>query len=108
MSGWIALFTTVGTRISDDGCALSVLSIVQASPVANVEVRDGQIIRLPAWMLDRAACAGMRIGEPRVSLSALVALHDLLAEQGFRQPFPGDQAVIEERCDEAIANSADS
>jgi len=50
-------------------------------PVACVEVHPGEIIKLPAWMLDPVACTGMGMGEPQASLSALVALHDTLVDR---------------------------
>jgi len=76
-------------------------------PVACVEVHPGEIIKLPAWMLDPVACTGMGMGEPQASLSALVALHDLLVEHGLRRTFHGDLIVTEEERDEAIANTAE-
>lgn len=75
-------------------------------PVARVEVHPGEIIRLPAWMLDPVACTGMAMGEPQASLTALVALHDLLAEQGLRRTSHGDLVVTEEERGEAVANTA--
>jgi hypothetical protein len=38
-----------------------------------------------AWMLDSVACAGLGFGAPRVAVSALVELHHLLIEGGFRR-----------------------
>ena len=35
--------------------------------MASVEVEPGLIIKIPAWMLDPASCAGMEIGAPRAS-----------------------------------------
>ena len=53
--------------------------------VASVEIQPGVIVKIAAWMLDPAACAGMEIGAPRASLAALCALHDLLVAQGLRR-----------------------
>jgi hypothetical protein len=36
-------------------------------------------------MLDPVTCAAMAIGAPRVSVSALIDLHHLLIERGFRR-----------------------
>ncbi len=36
-------------------------------------------------MLDPAACAGMDLGAPRASISALADLHQLLSQRGFRR-----------------------
>ena len=57
------------------------------------------VIVVAAWMLDAAACAGMALGAPRVTVSALVELHQLLIERGFRQSsLVGPTIVQEERC----------
>ena len=55
-----------------------------------------------AWMLDPAACAGMAIGAPRVSLAALIDLHQLLIAQGFRRSSADDATVVPEEHDEAV------
>ena len=57
--------------------------------VASVEVQPGLIVKIAAWMLDPAGCAGMEIGTPRASLAALSALHDLLVARGLRRTFSG-------------------
>src|SRR5438270_10848903 len=46
--------------------------------VVHVEVTPGAVIVVAAWMLDRAACAGMSLGAPRVKLAALAGLHQLV------------------------------
>src|SRR6266478_2967135 len=43
--------------------------------VVHVEVAPGVVIVVTAWMLDPAACAGMALGAPRVTLAALAELH---------------------------------
>lgn len=50
-----------------------------------VEVRPGEVIQVAEWMLDRALCAGMEMGEPRVAVTSLIELHRLPTERGFRQ-----------------------
>ena len=50
----------------------------------HIEASPGVIIVVAAWMLDRAACAGMQIGAPRVAASALLDLNHRLIERGFR------------------------
>jgi len=57
--------------------------------VVHVEVAPGVVIVVSAWMLDPAACAGMALGASCVSISALVELHHLLMEHGFRRDLPG-------------------
>jgi hypothetical protein len=37
------------------------------------------VIVVPAWMLDPAACAGMKFGAPRVTVSALAELHQRIS-----------------------------
>ena len=44
----------------------------------HVELAPGVVTILPAWKLDAAYCAGLTVGAPYVSLSALCALHELL------------------------------
>jgi hypothetical protein len=45
----------------------------------------GVVIVVAAWMLDPAACAGMSLGVPRVTLAALAELHELLTEPAPRK-----------------------
>jgi hypothetical protein len=46
----------------------------------------GVVTAIAAWMLDPVTCAGMAtIGAPRVTVSALLELHHLLIERGFRR-----------------------
>ncbi|CAP55002.1 putative transposase [Gluconacetobacter diazotrophicus PA1 5] len=48
-----------------------------------------RLLELPAWMLDRAACAGMRLApDPTVSLGALYDLQSLLT--GFLSSDPSE------------------
>jgi hypothetical protein len=61
----------------------------------HVEAAPGIVIVVPAWMLDRAACAGMSIGAPRIAVAALVELHHLLIERGFRRSSSGNVVVRE-------------
>ena len=61
------------------------------------------IIVLAAWMLDRAACADMVIGAPCAELAALVELHDLLIERGFRRSSLCDPRIVKEEQNEHIA-----
>jgi hypothetical protein len=43
-------------------------------PVAVCEMADGTRAVLPAWMLDRTACAHLTLGPPRPSIEALLDL----------------------------------
>jgi len=52
-------------------------------------------------MLDRATCAAMTLGEPQVSLQALMDLDRVLKDRGLRQVSSDDATVIEEACDES-------
>ena len=58
----------------------------QSGAVVHVEVEPGVVIVVAAWMLDPVACAGQELGPPRVSLSALCDLHDLLTPFGVKLP----------------------
>jgi hypothetical protein len=46
--------------------------------VAVCRMADGTCAVVPAWMLDAGACAGMKLGEAHVSVSALLELRSLL------------------------------
>ncbi len=70
--------------------------------MASVEVEPGLVIKIPAWSLDPASCAGMEIGAPRVSLAALAALHEVLVGQGFRRSSSADGTVSEEELNEVF------
>jgi hypothetical protein len=69
--------------------------------IVRVEISPGDILKVPAWMLDRAMCAEMEMGAPRVSVSGLVELHRLLAQLGFRQTSSDRFDTTEEACNEA-------
>jgi hypothetical protein len=51
-------------------------------------------------MLDPVACAAMAIGAPRVAVSALIDLHHLLIERGFRRSSRDDPNIVQEEQDE--------
>jgi len=68
--------------------------------VVVIEVAPGAAIVVMAWMLDQASCAGMETGPPQISAEALVDLHRLLTEHGFRGSFPDDSGVVQEVCNE--------
>jgi hypothetical protein len=68
--------------------------------VVHVEATPGVIIVLAAWMLDPAACAGMKIGVPRADVGALSDLHRLLVEHGFRRSSLGDPRIAKEKQNE--------
>jgi hypothetical protein len=63
------------------------------------------VIVAAAWMLDPAACTGMALGAPRVTVSALVELHRLLVERGFRRSSPDDPTIVQEEQDEKPAET---
>lgn len=68
--------------------------------VVHVDDGSGAVTVLPAWMLDPVVCAGMKLGEPRVSVSALRELHHLLVERGLRRNSSSDSTFVQEECDE--------
>ena len=73
--------------------------------VVHVEVAPGVVIVVAAWMLDPVACAGMALGAPRVAVSALVDLHHLLIERGFRRSSLDDPTIVQEERDEKPADT---
>ncbi len=75
-------------------------------PVVHVEAAPGEVIVLAAWMLDRAACANMEMGAPRISIEALIELHRLLIERGFRRSSHGDLGIAKEEQNEPFAEIA--
>ena len=64
-----------------------------------IEAEPGVVTVVAAWMLDPVACAGMEIGSRRVSVDALIALHRLLCERGYRRSSPDDAIVVQEERD---------
>jgi hypothetical protein len=76
--------------------------------VVYVETEPGVVVVLAAWMLDPVACAGMESGEPRVCVAALVELHRLLSDTGFRGNSPGDSYIVQEKQNGHPAQTAQS
>ena len=70
-----------------------------------VEVSPGTVLMIAAWMLDAAACSAMEIGAPRVVVSALFELHQLLIDRDLRASFRGDSRIIHEEQNEEFAKS---
>jgi hypothetical protein len=66
-----------------------------------VDDGSGLVTMVPAWMLDPAVCVGMKLGEPRVSVSALRELHHRLVDRGLRGISSNDSTVVQEECDES-------
>ena len=73
--------------------------------VVHVEVTPGVVIVVAAWMLDPAACAGMSLGAPRVNLAALVEVHQLLLERGFRRSSRDDTTIVSEEQHEELVRT---
>jgi len=73
--------------------------------VVHVEVAPGVVIVVATWMFDPATCAGMALGTPRVAVSALVELHQLLIEGGFRRSSLDDPTIVLEKQDEKPADT---
>lgn len=47
-------------------------------------VSPGEVIVVPAWMLDREVCAAFSLGSPQVAVDALIDLHGLLIDADLR------------------------
>ena len=73
--------------------------------VVHIEVAPGVVIVVAAWMLDPAACAGMSLGAPRVTLAALAELDQLLTERGFRRSSRDDPTIVQEERHEELARA---
>jgi hypothetical protein len=71
-----------------------------AGQFVHIEAAPGLIIALAAWMLDPVACAGMGMGAPRAAVTALIDLHRLLFERGFRASSLSDSRIIQEEHNE--------
>jgi hypothetical protein len=69
----------------------------------HVEASPGVVVAIAAWMLDPIACAGMVIGTPRVAVSALADLHQLLIGRGFRGSSVVDSRIVKEEQNEQFA-----
>ena len=76
--------------------------------VVHVEIAPGVVIVVAAWMLDPVACAGMGFGAPRVAVSALVELHHLLIESGFRRSSRDDPTIVAEEQHEEFVRTGGS
>jgi hypothetical protein len=63
------------------------------------------VIVAASWILDPATCAGMAFGAPRVAVSALIELHHLLIERGFRRSSRDDSNIVLEEQDEEPADT---
>jgi hypothetical protein len=74
--------------------------------VIHVEVARGVVMVMAAWMLDPTACAAMTFGAPRLSISALAELHQLLLERGFRRSSLDDSTIAQEEQDGKTAVTA--
>ena len=67
----------------------------------HVETEPGNVIALPAWMLDAVVCGQMHLGDPRLELQALGELSRLLLSLGFRSSSQRDVVVAREDAHEA-------
>ena len=75
-----------------------------AGPVVYLETAPGVVIVAAAWVLDPAVCAGMAFGAPRVAVPALIELHQLLIEHGFRRSSQDDPTIVQEEQNEKPAD----
>jgi hypothetical protein len=72
-----------------------------AGAFVDVEVLPSVVTVVATSMLDASACAGMEIGPPRASLSALRDLYDLLKKLGLRRSCSVDSPASQEQSDAA-------
>lgn len=52
--------------------------------VAHIVVSPGEVIVVPAWMLNREVCDAFSLGSVRVAVDALTDLHNLLIDADLR------------------------
>ena len=98
ISGKRSRSITAGTRCMGAGFGVSIASGAPAARLSMSRWRPASSSVVAAWMLDAAACAGMALGAPRVTVSALAELHQLLVERGFRRSSSdGPTIVLEEQ-----------
>ena len=95
---------TAGTRCMDAGFDVSMSSGAPAVKLFMSRWRPATLSVVAAWMLDPAACAGMELGTPRVTIAALAELHQLLIEHGFRRSSSGGSTIVREKRDENPAD----
>jgi hypothetical protein len=74
--------------------------------VVHVEVAPGNVVVVAAWMLDAAACSGMELGTPLVTIAALAELHQLLIEHGFRRRSSDGSTIVQETQREKPADTS--
>jgi hypothetical protein len=81
------------------GCAVKVRRSEQrdTGKFVCVEAGNGVASMVAAWMLDPVICVKMVLGTPRVTVSALVELHQLLVERGFGSSSEGDSNIVQEK-----------
>lgn len=62
--------------------------------MVHVEAGPGIVRVVAAWMLDRAVCSAMELGEPRVTVAVLCALHRLLVDRRLRANSPDGSTIV--------------
>jgi hypothetical protein len=65
--------------------------------VVHVEAAPGIVRVVAAWMLDRAMCSAMEVGEPRVTVAVLCDLHRLLVDRRLRAHSPDGSNIVREK-----------
>ena len=65
--------------------------------VVHVEADVGVVKVVAAWMLDRAVCSAMGLGEPRVTAAVLSERHRLLVDRRLRANSPDGSNVVREK-----------
>ena len=65
--------------------------------MVHVEIDAGVVKMVAAWMLDRAVCSAMELGEPRVTVAVLYDLHRLLVDRRLRANSPDGSNIVREK-----------
>jgi len=66
---------------------------------------DASTIALPSWMFQPGICSQMKLGQPRLSLTALEVLRGILSEIAFHQQQVVDAPPMEEINEEKSAEA---
>ena len=72
--------------------------------VAHVDLPSGGVGLIACWKLDAVRCAGLTLGEQRVCLSALSALHEVLVACESRLALSRDGVVAGKETGDGIAH----
>lgn len=65
--------------------------------VVHIDAGDGEVRVIAGWMLDAAVCSALALGKPRVDVTALCNLHQLLINRHLRGNSPDDFNIVRKK-----------